>query len=226
MTYSDSVHDLNDRRSTYLQYLPAIFQSDKILNGYLLAFEQVLTGLDSLQKKAPKPHYGLEEVIESISKLLDPSETTFLSDNQERQQEFIEWLASWTAFSLRADLRASERRRFIANILKLYKYRGTKQNLTDLLKIYAGLEPTITEYIDQPHFFKVEITLAPPPEDDPLKTARQEAIVRALIELQKPAHTAFELIRYALPMQIIDDPADDSKWLRIGVNTFLGLSKG
>jgi len=44
-----------------------------------------------------------------------------------------------------ADWREDQQRQFLANIVPLYRHRGTKQNLIELLKIYTGLEPEIAE---------------------------------------------------------------------------------
>ncbi|NTW03559.1 MAG: hypothetical protein HGA19_20180, partial [Oscillochloris sp.] len=53
--------------SSYLSYLPAIFQQDveagqpNLLGRFLLAFEHVLTGLD--ERDAP----GIEEILDGIA---------------------------------------------------------------------------------------------------------------------------------------------------------------
>src|SRR6476469_7082701 len=77
--------------SSYLQYLPSIFSEDPFLGRFLLAFEQVLSGLAGAKGE---PHEGLEETIAGIATLFDPNET---------REEFLPWLAGWVALSLRAD---------------------------------------------------------------------------------------------------------------------------
>ena len=57
--------------SIYLQYLPAIFSESPFLGRFLLAFEQVLTGLPESEIS---PKKGLEEIIANISKLFSPLE--------------------------------------------------------------------------------------------------------------------------------------------------------
>jgi len=206
--------------STYLQSLPAIFSEDPLLGRFLLAFEQVLTGLKGSEEE---PRQGLEEIIAAIPDLFDPLATP---------REFLEWLAGWVALGLRADWREDQQRQFLANIVPLYRHRGTKQNLIELLKIYTGLEPEIAEGTNTifqigvhstlgvdtqingsaPHYFRVTVTI---PNPDPATLQRQNQIVRALIDLEKPAHTAYDYYPTHTTMQI-------GVHSQIGVDTLLG----
>ena len=206
--------------SSYLQSLPAIFSEDPLLGRFLLAFEQVLTGLKGSEEE---PRQGLEEIIAAIPDLFDPLATP---------REFLEWLAGWVALGLRADWREDQQRQFLANIVPLYRHRGTKQNLIELLKIYTGLEPEIAEGTNTifqigvhstlgvdtqingsaPHYFRVTVTI---PNPDPATLQRQNQIVRALIDLEKPAHTAYDYYPTHTTMQI-------GVHSQIGVDTLLG----
>ena len=208
------------QNSGYLAYLPAIFSEDPLLGRFLLAFEQVLTGLEGSDSE---PDQGLEEIIAAIPDLFDPLATP---------REFLEWLAGWVALGLRADWREDQQRQFLANIVLLYRRRGTKQNLIDLLKIYTGLEPEIAEGgntvfqiydhstvgVDTqingsaPHYFRVTVNI---PNPDPATLQRQNQIVRALIDLEKPAHTAYDYYPTHTSMQI-------GVHSQVGVDTLLG----
>src|SRR5262245_44169654 len=124
----------NDAKlSGYLQYLPAIFSEDPFLGRFLLAFEQVLSGLPDAEGE---PEFGLEETIAALSTLFDPRET---------REEFLPWLADWVAFSLRADWTVEQKRNYLADVAPLYRSRGTKDNLSRLLGIYTGGKPVIDE---------------------------------------------------------------------------------
>ncbi len=119
--------------SNLLEYLPEIYQGEPFLGQFLLAFEKILLGrvdgIDFSEK-------GLEEKIANIHTYFDPQQTP---------EDFLPWLASWTALSLRADLGIQQQRDFIANIVQRYRYRGTKANLEELLKLFIKGTPTITE---------------------------------------------------------------------------------
>jgi phage tail-like protein len=175
--------------------LPAIYREDDFLARYLWAFEQVL-----LQ---------LEHRIDRIADLFNPNAKA-------ERPEFLPWLASWMAFTVRADLDENTLRSFIAKVIPLYRHRGTKANLQQLLFIFTGLEPTVTENVkegaDAPFYFEVKISID---GHDTVAVQRQSAIARALIELEKPAHTHFGLIVDHPSMQI-------GFFSHVGQDTLLG----
>lgn len=122
--------------SKLLEYLPEIYQGEPFLGQFLLAFEKILLGrIDGIDFSEK----GLEEKIAKIHTYFDPQQTP---------PDFLPWLASWTALSLRADLDIPQQRDFIANIVQRYRYRGTKANLEELLKLFIKGTPTITETPD------------------------------------------------------------------------------
>lgn len=216
--------------SSLLNYLPAIYQTDPFLGQFLLAFEKILLGrADDLQIPDLDlagdifPNRGLEEKIAAIPTLFDPQNTP---------EEFLAWLASWTAFSLRADINPAQQRNFITKIISLYRRRGTKENLQQLLEIFTIGKPTIIEtateefqigahstigkdtYLSggQPHFFQVRISLS---SLEPQILERQLEITKALIDLEKPAHTLYTLEPIFPSMQI-------ARQSTVGVDTLLG----
>jgi phage tail-like protein len=171
--------------------LPAIYRDDPFLGRYLWAFEQMLV--------------ELEQSVGNVAALFDPEET---------RAEFLPWLSSWVAFTLRADLAPAQQRAFVARIVSLYRRRGTKQNLQDLLAIFTRGVPSIVES-DAPedaHFFRITMRL---PKADAEVQLRQSAIAHALIDLEKPAHTFYELDLQFPTMQI-------GVTSTIGVDTLLG----
>jgi phage tail-like protein len=176
--------ELNSARRL-LALLPAIYREDSFLGQYLWAFERVLlTGMDGTDGLGP--FEGLEQVIDRIPTLFDPMTT---------EAGFLPWLSSWMAFPLRADLDEDHQRHFLAQVISLYRQRGTSENLRTLLGIFTGGAPTITEGTadsgeDGPHAFHVVLTLNGTSTTEHL---RDIAISRALIELEKPAHTTYTL---------------------------------
>jgi phage tail-like protein len=190
-----------------LQYLPAIYQADPFIGQFLAAFEKVLLGRED---DVDAPSRGLEEIIAGLDTFFDPTQTP---------KEFLSWLSGWTALGLRADLDEAKQRDFIANIIQLYRWRGTKKNLQDLLAIFTIATPTIVEdlpqfqigvrstigqdtYLDRPHFFVVTISLPKSLQNQPQELARQMEIASALIDLEKPAHTFYRLDVIYPSMQI------------------------
>jgi phage tail-like protein len=217
--------------SDLLKYLPAIYQEHPFLGQFLLAFEKVLLGRDdgvplpdTPGETSAFPGKGLEEAISQLAVLFDPERTP---------EDFLPWLAAWTAFTLRADLTVTKQRHFVAQIIPLYRRRGTKENLQTLLSIFTVGVPTITEvagvfqvgahstvgvdtYVGEapPHYFRVVIAL---PRTEPKVIDRQMEIAKSLIEFEKPAHTFYDLERIFPSMQI-------GKYSTVGVDTLLGAA--
>lgn len=176
-----------------LSLLPAVYREDAFLGRYLAAFEDVLL--------------GLEQRIDGISRLFEP---------QHAPDDFLPWLSSWMAFALRAHLDVNQQRNFLARVIPLYRRRGTRQNLQDLLTIFTRGLPTVEESATEPNRFKVTLRL---PAATPEVQLQQSAIARALIELEKPAHTVYDIDLVFPTMQI-------NRTSTIGVDTLLGSSIG
>jgi phage tail-like protein len=150
---------LNTQPSSLLQYLPAIYREEPFLGHFLLAFEKLLFGRDddvpaagetkgpltvaqdlardrTVDRNLAGAPLALERTIAALANYFDPYRTP---------DEFLPWLASWTAFSLRADLDSDKQRDFIANVISRYRWRGTKKNLEDLLKIFTIGTPRVED---------------------------------------------------------------------------------
>jgi phage tail P2-like protein len=189
--------------SSYLNYLPAYLQSDPFLAQFLLAFEQILSGKDSgiepqpeiIKHDASNPR-GMEEVIQWISTYFAPQKTP---------KEFLPWLASWVALSLRDDWNETQKRNFISKIVPFYRLRGTKAGLQAMLKIYLDHpteEVNIYEFPELPHYFQVELSLA---TQNLVEYRRKQKVARAIIDQEKPAHT-FYALRIKMPtMRIVSE---------------------
>jgi P2-related tail formation protein len=197
-----------DAPSSLLNYLPVIYREDPFLGQFLLAFEKVLLGRQD-QVPWPKcgsalrvafPDRGLEQTIAQLPTYCNPKvqaseELPWLA--KQAPEGFLPWLAKWTAFSLRAALSADQQRDFIAHAIRLYRRRGTKQGMEELLRRFTGAPPRIDEDAKRSHHFRVEIDLrVTAAEKEKVHIAeyirRQKAVAHALIRLEKPAHTTFE----------------------------------
>jgi phage tail-like protein len=203
-----------DPASGYLAHLPRVFGDHPFLGRFLLAFEAVLTGLPD------RP--GLQQAIEGVADLLDPATTI---------EDFLPWLASWVGLSLRADWDVPTRRAFIREIVPLYRLRGTKEGMRQVLTLYTGQPVEIDDQLDVPHFFTVRLTLA---QADPAELSRIQQIARAIIDQEKPAHTFYALDVATPTMRLVSLQlqADETRDLKItppllvlGENTLLGTGR-
>ncbi|MBD2449048.1 phage tail protein [Nostoc sp. FACHB-152] len=188
--------------STYQQYLPAILQKDAFISKFLLAFENILSGVEATpsQKQIITANTqnvtGLEEIVDNIHLYFNPQQTP---------EEFLPWLAGWVALSLRDDWALDFKKAFIQQIVRLYRLRGTKQGLIEILQIYLensgfGNSVEIFDEFDYfPNYFQVQLTLK---DRDPDKYWRQAKIAKAIIDQEKPAHTFYTLKILVPTMQL------------------------
>jgi phage tail-like protein len=191
-----------------IHYLPLIFQEakpDSLLANLLAAFEKLLLGRDD---DAPAGVRGLEQIIADLACYFDP---------RRAPQEFLPWLAGWVALTLRADLEEARQREVIARIVPLYRIRGTRAGLVEMIELFTEGQAEVRELDDlslqievhstvgvdtrldgsPPHTFWVYFT--PPadaglvPGDRAARDRRLYAILQWVIEMAKPAHTAYTL---------------------------------
>ncbi|MGK7925562.1 MAG: phage tail protein [Spirulina sp.] len=184
---------LSESKGTYQENLPAILQENVVVGQFLLAFEKILSGSRLLSEKAEiikgesQNPPGLEAVLDKISDYFDPQKT---------HEEFLPWLADWVALSLRDDWDVEVKRAFIQNIVGLYRKRGTKEGLQEILSIYlenSGFGKKVEVFDNFTHFpnyFQVRLTLN---DRDPDKYWRQAKIAKAIIDREKPAQTFYSL---------------------------------
>jgi phage tail-like protein len=197
--------------SILLQYLPAICQEadeqqGRFLERLLAAFEKVLLGREDAVAFSDA---GLEEEIAALPSLFDPWKTP---------SRFLEWLAGWAALALRADTEESEKRKLIASIIPLYRWRGTRRYLERLIELFTGgrawvIEPEYVEFqiavtahvgrttfLGGPPPYTFHVVFTPPPAraDMYSEAQRLTEIARSVISLAKPAHTYYTL-SIALP---------------------------
>jgi phage tail-like protein len=216
----------NGEPSTYLDHLPAAFREASFVGEFLKAFEAMLHGLDDV--------VGLQEIIGSAR----PSDRSVLRvadhlDPLTAPEGFLPWLAGWVGLSLRADWDTDTTRSFIAEIVPLYRRRGTVAGLQRMLEIYLRpLGDTVTRddvvihdsFTEPAHFFQVQLTLA---DADPTRLRATQEIARAIIDQEKPAHT-FYALRVVIPtMRLVseelrDAEGGDPELLVLGRNTWLG----
>ena len=204
--------------SRYLDHLPAAYAEDPFVGQFLLAFEAVLHGRDDVE--------GLAQVIGRIAEYLDP---------RTAPAEFLPWLAGWVAFSMRADWDVATQRGFLAEVVPLYRLRGTAAGLQRMLEIYlrpldGGAVRDDVAIVDDPagppHFFQVRLTLT---DADPTRLRATQEIARAIIDREKPAHT-FYALKIVIPtmrlLSVDKQKAEGGELLLLGHNTWLGSQDG
>lgn len=230
-----------------MQYLPEIYRQDQATRDFLLAFEKILLGRTDdaktqgiIDKENPQ---GLEQTLDNLQRYFTPG-----SDSTEdtAPDDFLPWLSQWVALSLRWDITLDpeenndRRRKFIAQMAQLYRYRGTKQSMQKLLAIFSQADEQAViiddEVDDKPYFFKVLLPLEAFKDSDHKKEfERRMELAHSVIRLEKPAHTYYQLIPNITTMRIGQrrepPPASDQVTIPtgykiiVGKNTRLGLAR-
>ena len=169
--------------SSYLEYLPALYQDDEFMGQFLLIFESILKPIENTVNNAP--YY--------FDTLLTP-------------EPVLNWLAAWLDLALDPACPPERRRELVKAAAELYRWRGTRRGLRDYLRLYTGSTPEISEYIPgmkldpetrlgvdtrlgssgEGHHFTVTLELD---ANSPIDAGR----VRRIIDAQKPAHTVYSL---------------------------------
>jgi phage tail-like protein len=195
--------------SGYLDLLPAAMR-DGFLGAFLAAFEAVFT--------------RIEDTVEGLPAYLDPRRTP---------DGFLPWLAGWVALSLRADWPAETKRAFIQEVVPLYRERGTPAGLRKLLEIYVRPinggrtgDVVVFDGFDRPaHYFQVRLTLN---EVDPARLRALQETARAIIDMERPAHTFYALKIVTPAMRLVSETFiaanPGSRPLILGRNTVLGTN--
>lgn len=195
-------------RFSYLEhYLPAIYREEPqpadFLERWLANFEGFYT--------------NLEDKIEQLPRLLDARTAPV---------EALDWLAGWLGVVLDPLWSEERRRLFISHAFELYSRRGTVPGIEIALRLYLDkevderlfdprcwgnstvriVENFLTRDVD-PRLYGDPTTQAQTgdPADSAHRftvllphtlTAEQQQMAARIVDLEKPAHTAFELKRY------------------------------
>lgn len=207
--------------SGYLAHLPAILHQGSFMGRFLLAFEAILSGgvkpPDGYSEELP---LGLEAVLNDIASYFTPEETP---------EDFLPWLSQWVARSISDDWSTATTRTMLSQAVALYKTRGTRQGIQDVLNVCLGTASTeggatVTEVNDdaRPHFFEVTLVVT---ERNPSELAKKARLVRAIVDQEKPAHTYYSLTIQYPGLRINNDPAgnpDAGPGVIVGETTVLG----
>lgn len=157
--------------SSYLQYLPGIYQNNPFLGRFLLIFESILGPVD--------------RTVENMHHYFDPFVTP---------PEAVDWLGAWVGLALDERWPEDRRRELISEAVNLYQWRGTKRGLSEFLRLYTGVEPEIIEPTlreiantrSRAFRFIVRITLPP-------GSHVSRSLIETIIDAEKPAFAACTL---------------------------------
>jgi len=151
-------------RSTWLEFMPAIYSDDEFMGRYLLIFESILN--------------PIIWNIDNFDLYLSP---------ETAPPEWLRWMSNWFDLLLIPELPEARQRAIVRQVGWLFLRRGTRAGLERLLELYFGVAAEITEPRDEICHFVVRLPLS---ESD---TNLGREIADRLIASQKPAFTSYTL---------------------------------
>jgi len=205
--------------SSYLRHLPEIFRapradgSSPFLGEFLKIFEALLSGRDDAHAIEIE---GFEDVIDRFPEYLDAALTPLDDGGADPlRSEFLDYLASWAALTLDQNWDIEKKRKWTQRIVPLYKRRGTRQGLQDYLHTFVNDDVFISEppggftlgrrdssllgentfLAGAPaYYFRVGINYGFGGPFTLTGWLNVQRGTRAIIDLEKPAHTYYTLI--------------------------------
>lgn len=143
---------MNNKKSSYLQYLPPALWRDEpdapevSLGRFLLSFEKLLTGVEdgSSFVQSRYQHESIEHTLDVLHELYNPFKIQ--SDDSEWTEQWLTFLASWVGLSPLSSWDEHQKRKLIADAVEIHNIRGLKRGLYKYLEIYlvSELKPRIT----------------------------------------------------------------------------------
>ena len=86
---------------------------------------------------------ALDTVFAPVHLVLDCLDAYF--DPRLAPQDFLEWLANWVAVTLDETWSEERRRELVRRAIPLYRTRGTLNGLREQVRIYAGIDPELSD---------------------------------------------------------------------------------
>lgn len=156
-------------RSSYLDYLPAIYAENDFMGRFLMIFESILGPLDRTSL--------------DLHHLLDPTVCP---------PDLLAWLGGWLGLVLDDRWPVERRRAIVGGASDLYRWRGTPRGLREFVRLYTGyvpdiLEPTSAQVAaDRSLAFSFVLRL-----QVPAGAIVSQELLETIVEVEKPAFARY-----------------------------------
>ncbi|MBL0388112.1 hypothetical protein JJB07_15960 [Tumebacillus sp. ITR2] len=196
-------------RTSYLQYLPAVYQQDPQSRDFLERFLSLFgTFFDEM-----------EEAIDHIARCFDTDAAT---------GDLLKWLSTWMGIAVDDRWTEEQTRTLLKRAPDLYKKRGTREGIQELLEVFTGEKPILVEFFQyknliekaevrrlmerlyglDPYRFSVLVKPEAVPDD------RSRALLEKLLSEERPAFTDVQLV-------VLEPQIHMGSHTYLGINTFL-----
>lgn len=189
-------------KESWIQYLPGVYQEhlkeDTFLERYLGIFQSL--------------YDDLEWKIRSSAGYLEPEAVSY---------EFLGWLASWLDIDNTNVWQEQKLRQFLKQGMELFKKRGTRPGLIQIVELYTGEKPFVVEYY-QTEQFPLERLYGNNPnvmllllKESCIPSETEYHGLASVIEDVKPAHMEVKIIALK-PCILLDN------YSYVGINSMIG----
>lgn len=192
-------------RKSYLEYLPAVYQEDEQSRDFTERFLSLFQTF----------FFRLEGQIDHIARNFDADAVT---------GDFLRWLASWLTIAVDDNWSEEKLRVLVRKAPELYRKRGTRQGMEEIIELYTGSRPVIVEHFqikwvndgsfkdtlirlfgDDPFSFTVLL------KPEQVKSKNDRLTVQRIVDADKPAHTKAAVV--------VLQP-----WIYLDRHTYLGIN--
>ncbi|KEO83291.1 phage tail protein [Tumebacillus flagellatus] len=196
-------------RTSYLQYLPAVYQQDPQSRDFLERFLSLFGTFFS----------EMEEAIDHIARCFDTDAAT---------GDLLKWLSTWLGIAVDDRWTEEQTRALLKRAPDLYRKRGTREGLQELVEVFTGEKPILVEFFQykylmekadirrsmerlyglDPHRFTVMVKPEAVPDD------RSRSLLEKLLAEERPAFTDVQLV-------VLEPQIHMGSHTYLGINTFL-----
>lgn len=121
-------------KETWLQYLPEVYQADPAGRSFTERFLGIFQSL----------YDDLDQDIRQVARYFDPDVVG---------GEYLEWLAGWLDVEDGYLWPEEKLRTLVRRGMELYRIRGSRRYVAEMVKLYTGREPWVVEYSQVEPFF-------------------------------------------------------------------------
>lgn len=194
---------------SFIRYLPEIYSKDMASKEFLTRFIGIFQSL----------YLDLEGKIDDIASNFDPEIV---------ESDFLHWLSDWMGIYQDHIWSEEQLRKLIVEANRLYRKKGTKEGIKEIVTFYTGTEPILIEqfevvkhaedeeykrllhqlYGEHTYTFSVMV------KEEEVPTTKEYVELKRIIDYYKPANTVCNLI-VLKPYMFIDHHT------YLGINSYL-----
>ena len=193
--------------------LPRIYRTNDRKTGFL---ERYLAIFQTFYEE-------LDSKIENIAEYFDPACA---------EADFLEWISGWLDISDASLWPVDKLRQFLSRAVRLYRKRGTRDSLCEIIELYTGERPFVVENSELLKLRGTDIyrdTLLPMYGNNPYRITVliKSSLVKSANELNAIKKIAAEMIPVSMELNVIllEPYIFLNKFSYAGINSVLGSYK-